>query len=108
MVSGNQSMFYSSKIACNTFLPDLKPIRLSIEFSLEQPKGGLKFVVPDMEGSLVEKGAHLFTYGHENSSRLVLYNTDIKFLHQSNGRLPVPGSTKYVDMKCQQISEADH
>ena len=51
------------------FLSELKPIRLTIEFSLEKPKGGIHFVVPDMEGSLHEKGAHLFTYGHANASR---------------------------------------
>lgn len=45
-------------------------LRIGIEFSLEQPQGGLHFVVPDTEGSMVERAAHLFTYGHENSSRL--------------------------------------
>ncbi|KAK3592160.1 hypothetical protein CHS0354_019451 [Potamilus streckersoni] len=51
-------------------IAELRPIRVCIEFSLEQPKSGIQFVVPSMEGSLVERGAHLFTYGHENSSRL--------------------------------------
>lgn len=27
-------------------------------------------MVPDIDGSMLERGAHLFTYGHENSSRL--------------------------------------
>ncbi|CAN8025935.1 unnamed protein product [Ixodes persulcatus] len=45
-------------------------LRVSVEFSLERPQGGIHFVVPDCEGSLAERGAHLFTYGHENSSRL--------------------------------------
>ena len=52
------------------FISELKPFRLCIEFSLEEPQGGVQFVVPDMDGSLLERGAHLFTYGHENSSRL--------------------------------------
>ncbi|XP_013190078.1 transcription initiation factor TFIID subunit 2 [Amyelois transitella] len=43
-------------------------LRIGIEFSLESPQGGLHFVVPEGEGSLVEKSAHMFTYGH--SSRL--------------------------------------
>ncbi|XP_029828868.2 transcription initiation factor TFIID subunit 2 [Ixodes scapularis] len=47
-----------------------KALRVSVEFSLERPQGGIHFVVPDCEGSLAERGAHLFTYGHENSSRL--------------------------------------
>ena len=51
---------------------DSKPFRLVIEFSLERPKGGIKFVVPDMDGTMLDRGAHLFTYGHENSSRFVV------------------------------------
>ncbi|XP_022910061.2 transcription initiation factor TFIID subunit 2 [Onthophagus taurus] len=45
-------------------------LRVGIEFSLEQPQGGLHFVVPAGEGSYAERGVHLFTYGHQNSSRL--------------------------------------
>lgn len=45
-------------------------LRVGIEFSLEQPQGGVHFVIPDSEGSLSERAAHMFTYGHENSSRL--------------------------------------
>ena len=51
------------------FLTEMKPFRVCIEFSLEEPKGGLKFVVPDLDGTMLDRGAHLFTYGHENSSR---------------------------------------
>ena len=49
---------------------EMKPFRVCIEFSLEEPKGGLKFVVPDLDGTMLDRGAHLFTYGHENSARL--------------------------------------
>ena len=55
----------------NFVYTDLKPFRLVVEFSLERPKGGIKFVVPDMDGTMLDRGAHLFTYGHENSSRFV-------------------------------------
>ena len=54
---------------------EMKPFRICIEFSLEQPKGGIKFVVPDLDGTMLERGAHLFTYGYENSSR-----SSIKFV----------------------------
>nr|CAG4635921.1 EOG090X00M6 [Eubosmina coregoni] len=47
-----------------------RPLRIGIEFSLEQPAGGLHFVVPQGEGSLAERSAHMFTYGWENSARL--------------------------------------
>ncbi|KAK3090048.1 hypothetical protein FSP39_008810, partial [Pinctada imbricata] len=49
---------------------DMRPFKLSIEFSLEMPKGGVHFVMPDIEGSLVERAAHMYTYGHSNASRL--------------------------------------
>lgn len=31
-----------------------QPLRVGIEFSLEQPEGGIQFVVPDCEGTLQE------------------------------------------------------
>ncbi|XP_060530001.1 transcription initiation factor TFIID subunit 2 isoform X2 [Cylas formicarius] len=45
-------------------------LRVGIEFSLEQPQGGIHFVVPSKEGTYAERGVHMFTYGHQNSSRL--------------------------------------
>eukprot|EP00794_Sanderia_malayensis_P014061 gene14062-15527_t len=45
-------------------------IRISIEFVLDRPKGGVKFVVPSGDGSLVQRNAHVFTCTHGNSSRL--------------------------------------
>ena len=44
--------------------------RVSVEFSLERPDGGMHFVVPEGEGTLQERGAHCFTYGWMNSARL--------------------------------------
>lgn len=46
---------------------DLKVLKVYIEFSLDQPKGGLHFVVPDVEGSMAERGAHVFSFGYQNS-----------------------------------------
>ncbi|KAL7294026.1 hypothetical protein TKK_0012596 [Trichogramma kaykai] len=46
------------------------PLRIGIEFSLEQPQGGIHFVVPTCPGTLAEKGAHMYTCSYENSSRL--------------------------------------
>ena len=39
-----------------------------IDYSLEQPKGGVQFVIPPGNSP---DAIHLFTYGWENSSRLV-------------------------------------
>lgn len=49
--------------------PDLKVLKVYIEFSLDQPKGGLHFVVPDVEGSMAERAAHVFSFGYQNSTR---------------------------------------
>lgn len=51
------------------FSLDVKVLKVYIEFSLDQPKGGLHFVVPDVEGSMAERGAHVFSFGFQNSTR---------------------------------------
>ena len=51
-------------------LLEYRPFRICIEFSLERPKGGIKFVVADIDGTMLERGAHLFTCKQDNSSRL--------------------------------------
>jgi len=45
-------------------------IRISLEFVMANPKGGIHFAVPDGEGSLAERGAHVYSYNYGNSSRL--------------------------------------
>eukprot|EP00795_Rhopilema_esculentum_P015795 gene15795-7100_t len=45
-------------------------IRISIEFVLANPKGGIQFVVPSGEGTLAERGAHVYSYKYGNSARL--------------------------------------
>lgn len=53
------------------YISELRPFKVCIEFSLEQPKGGIHFVTPNMEGTPAERSCHLFTYKslYENSSR---------------------------------------
>ena len=57
-----------------------KLVRVGVEFSLEDPQGGVHFVVPEgppnekvnsnnQSQALADRAAHLFTCGHENSSR---------------------------------------
>uniref|UniRef100_A0A8K9WW65 Transcription initiation factor TFIID subunit 2 n=1 Tax=Oncorhynchus mykiss TaxID=8022 RepID=A0A8K9WW65_ONCMY len=48
---------------------EMNVLKVYIEFSLDQPKGGLHFVVPDVEGSMAERGAHVFSFGYQNSTR---------------------------------------
>ncbi|GFR89331.1 transcription initiation factor TFIID subunit 2, partial [Elysia marginata] len=48
----------------------LGSFQMCVEFSVQQPQGGVHFVVPDMPGSMAERSAHMFTYGVENSSRM--------------------------------------
>ena len=56
-------------VLIGTHFLELKSFRVCIEFSLENPSGGIKFVLPDIDGTLLDRGAHMFTYGRENSSR---------------------------------------
>ncbi|CAH1772868.1 unnamed protein product [Owenia fusiformis] len=49
---------------------EMQPIRLILEFSLEEPSSGVQWVVPEGEGSLAENSAHMFTYRLENAARL--------------------------------------
>ena len=39
-----------------------RALRIGIEFSLEQPQGGVHFVIPDCEGTLAEVKLILFSY----------------------------------------------
>lgn len=47
-----------------------KDLKVTVEFGIERPLGGVRFVVPDGEGSLADRGAHMFSSGFENCSRL--------------------------------------
>ncbi|RUS71095.1 hypothetical protein EGW08_021141, partial [Elysia chlorotica] len=48
----------------------LGSFQMCVEFSVQQPQGGVVFVVPDMPGTLAERSAHMFTCGVENFSRM--------------------------------------
>ncbi|PVD22834.1 hypothetical protein C0Q70_16090 [Pomacea canaliculata] len=67
--SGNGELTIDLPVETGPLINELRPFRMVIEFSLEQPKGGIHFVIPDLEGSMAERGAHMFTCGKENSSR---------------------------------------
>ncbi len=54
---------------CVCVCAEMKVMKVYIEFSLDQPKGGLHFVVPDVEGSMAERAAHVFSFGNQNSTR---------------------------------------
>lgn len=54
----------------NHLVGEGRGLRVSIEFSMEEPQGGVHFVVPEDTSQMIELGAHMFTYGFENSSRL--------------------------------------
>lgn len=49
---------------------DGRGLRVGIEFSLEDPNAGMHFIVPESEGTMVERAAHMYTQNYENSSRL--------------------------------------
>lgn len=45
-------------------------LRVGIEFSMENPEGGLHFVIVESDDPLTASASHMYSYGHENSSRL--------------------------------------
>ncbi|XP_070555415.1 transcription initiation factor TFIID subunit 2-like [Ptychodera flava] len=68
--SGNGELTIRIPQEAMHLVQDMKPLRVSIEFSLETPQGGIQFVVPELDGTMAERSAHMFTYGYENSARL--------------------------------------
>jgi len=53
-------------------IAELRPFKITIEFAVEKPQGGIQFVVPSGESgeTMADRGAHVFTFNHENSTRL--------------------------------------
>lgn len=49
---------------------DGNPIRIGIEFSVEEPEGGIHFVIVDNDDPTMVNPSHMYTHGHENSTRL--------------------------------------
>jgi transcription initiation factor TFIID subunit 2 len=50
--AGELVLTFNSEAA--PLLQEGRPVRIGIEFSLEEPKGGLHFVIPEGEGTLAE------------------------------------------------------
>jgi len=41
-------------ISCNTLFSERRQFRVSIEYSLDHPEGGIQFVIPKGEGTMAE------------------------------------------------------
>ncbi|KAF7246909.1 Transcription initiation factor TFIID subunit 2 [Varanus komodoensis] len=67
--AGNGELCIKVPSELRKHVDELKVLKVHINFSLDQPKGGLHFVVPNVEGSLAERGAHVFSCGYQNSTR---------------------------------------
>ncbi|XP_021967944.1 transcription initiation factor TFIID subunit 2 [Folsomia candida] len=79
-----------------------RPFRLTIEYSLEKPQGGLHFVVPkDPTG--IEK-PHMFTTRHENSSRLWFPCID-SFSEVCTWKLEFTVEESYTAVSCGELLE---
>ena len=73
--SGNGELLIKITQELWPYVSELRPLRVIVEFALQQPEAGLYFVVPEAEdhlegAGLAERGAHAFTAVYENSSRL--------------------------------------
>uniref|UniRef100_UPI00358F3A99 transcription initiation factor TFIID subunit 2 isoform X2 n=1 Tax=Myxine glutinosa TaxID=7769 RepID=UPI00358F3A99 len=67
--SGNGELCIKIPSELREHVEELRGLKVHIEFWLDQPKGGLQFVVPELEESMAERAAHVFSYGHQNASR---------------------------------------
>lgn len=52
--NNNGELVISLPIEVSTSISDGTSIKISVEYSLEQPSGGVHFVIPEGDGSLVE------------------------------------------------------
>lgn len=52
--NNNGELVISLPPEITAFINDKSSIKISVEYSLEQPSGGVHFVIPEGEGSLVE------------------------------------------------------
>lgn len=76
-------------------LNDWKPLQISIDFSLEQPKGGVQFVVPSGSDAMQQQHCHVFSC--ENQPRLWFPCVDLHSqLCPWSIRLTVPSSMTAV------------
>ncbi|GIY89954.1 transcription initiation factor TFIID subunit 2 [Caerostris extrusa] len=82
-----------------------KPLRISIEFALEKPQGGIHFVTPDGEGAMADRGAHMFTYSADNSSRLWFPCID-SFSEPCTWRMEITVDTGMIAVACGDLVEA--
>jgi len=66
-----------------------RPLRIGIEFSLEQPAGGLHFVVPPGEGSLAEVFVNLYypNFASDCISFILQYLEERSHVHIRMGKL---------------------
>lgn len=52
--NNNGELVINLPVEVSTSVNDGTSIKISVEYSLEQPSGGVHFVIPEGEGSLVE------------------------------------------------------
>lgn len=57
--NNNGELVISLPIEVSTSVNDGTSFKIGVEYSLEQPSGGVHFVIPEGEGSLVEVYFHL-------------------------------------------------
>nr|XP_032810604.1 transcription initiation factor TFIID subunit 2 [Petromyzon marinus] len=66
---GNGELLIKVPSDLREHVEEMRMLKVHVEFWMDNPKGGLQFVVPDLEGTLAERAAHVFSYGHQNASR---------------------------------------
>lgn len=60
--NNNGELVISLPPEITSFVNDSTTFKINIEYSLEQPSGGVHFVIPDGEGSLTEVNFNIFMH----------------------------------------------
>lgn len=92
----------------NHLVGEGRGLRVGIEFSLVEPLGGIHFVIPDdgteNPNAMYDLGAHMFTYGHENSSRLWFPCVD-SYAEPCTWKLEFTVDEKMTAVSCGELTE---
>ncbi|KAG5679292.1 hypothetical protein PVAND_008870 [Polypedilum vanderplanki] len=91
----------------NHLIGEGRGLRVGVEFSLEEPAGGIHFAIPDHgneNSNMFDLGAHMFTYGHENSSRLWFPCVD-SYAEPCTWKLEFTVDEKLTAVSCGELTE---
>lgn len=81
-----------------------KELRIGLEFSLEKPNGGIHFVTVEHDDPSTPNPSHMYTYCHENSSRLWFPCVD-SYAEPCNWKLEFTVDEYLTAVSCGELTE---